>query len=171
MSSGRWVQVVPGVMVSTDAPETEEEYKRERRIKRERDAAKLARMVAFSKEMTDLGAEMSVEKETPVATFYLDRGFKVKVAEDWAYFRVGITPGLTVEVGERVNNTPYEGDEGTKYSGDEKKLGSVCRAAGFAGGLFDEHFRSFCKNGLYSWHVDVRSALPLLLAAIKKETL
>ena len=170
MSEARFVQVVPGVSVCTDAPETHEEREYERRANAERKARKTAADARFREIMASVGAEVATVGDDVVATLSLTGGRVLTVKRAWAYLSASVEPALpartTASLGYRVNHAPYASASPTKYSGSAEMLGSVCRAEGYAGGLFEGEFTSFCRRGLSGWHIDDVAALPALVAAI-----
>jgi len=111
------------------------------------------------------------EVRTRVSWVYqLPKGHTLTVTRAWAYLSATIEPALPCKfdssVGYRLNETLYRAANPTRYSGGEWKLGAVCRAQGFGGGLFGQRLLDFCRGGVDRWHIDDRAALGTFVSTL-----
>lgn len=167
----RMVDMAPGISVWTTVPETPDEARSRKAREKEKRAKERVRRDRFATQMRAWGAFDVTETDRAITARFNAGPYTMQVRPEWAYLVARLDKPLPPgkhEVGYRVNHAPYMGPSGTKYSGVIPVLGSVCRAAGFAGGLFDDHFLSYCDDGLGFWHIDVPDALPVLIDTIRR---
>lgn len=178
----RMKEVAPGVSISTDEPITPQEMQRALDEQSRRDRTRFDRDLAFAAFVMEHGGRVETD-ETPVRSetgttitgvFDIAPGQELRVRRAWAYLSAHVTKALpcngSTSPGYRLNHAPYEPKNPTRYSGGEMMLGSVCRAQSYAGGLFNDHFMSFCRSGLDHWHIDDRDALPELVRVLREVT-
>jgi hypothetical protein len=164
-------EVIPGVMIVTDEPitpkmrhEHQKEQAARNRLRDERDNEFAYRVMALGGRIENDKEPVQSETRTQVTgVFDIAPGQELRVRRAWAYLSAHVTKALpcngTTSPGYRLNHYPYIPQNPTRYSGGEKMLGAVCRAEGYAGGLFEEHFRSYCGSELSAWHIDDPDAL------------
>ena len=176
----RMREVVPGVMVATDKPVTDKmrhEHQQEQaarnRTRDERDAKFAARVLSLGGRVeADADPVLSETRTKITGVFDIAPGQELRVRRAWAYLSARLATPLrcngTSSPGYRLNHMPHTPQSPTRYSGGEMMLGSVCRAEGFAGGLFNDRFLSYCADGLDSWHIDDPDALGDLVRALRE---
>ena len=176
----RMREVAPGFSVATDEPITPEEMQRELDRQSARDRQRFDADLAFATRVLALGGRVETDAApvrsetgtTITGVFDIAPGQDLRVRRAWAYLSARLTTPLrcngTSSPGYRLNHTPHTPQSPTRYSGGETMLGSVCRAEGFAGGLFNDRFLSYCADGLDSWHIDDPDALGDLVRVLRE---
>jgi hypothetical protein len=176
----RMREVAPGIRFATDDPITPEEMQRELDRQSARDRRCFDADLAFAVRVLALGGRVEIDAApvrsetgtTITAVFDIGPGQELRVRRAWAYLSAHVTTPLRCDgvgsPGYRLNHAPHTPQNPTHYSGGEMMLGSVCRAEGFAGGLFGDHFLSYCADGLGSWHVDDPDALGDIVRVLRE---
>lgn len=174
----RAVELAPGVTVFTDEPESDSERQRREETERVRERRRIDADVQLAVLVSSLGGRVTTtEKGVVEGVFALVNGFTMRARRSHNYYlNVDISPCLPAatrgSVGYKVNHAPLSPDltdRRQRDSGREMMLGAICRAQGYAGGLFGDQFTSYCDDGLSGWHVDVWDALGPLIATVNRE--
>lgn len=175
----RLKELVPGVSMFIDEPETAEE--RDARIAREteREARRIRADQGFAELVMGCGgrvdyAQVPFDRETGTlvqGVFELPNGYVLSVHRMWAYFAAKLIPSLPIKgddsAGILVNEFPCDPElVRGRYAGREPHLGSVCHAYGCAGG-YDK--ATLLRHAwLDHWHIDNPQALPVLVTVLRK---
>lgn len=90
------------------------------------------------------------------------RGYEFTFRRAWVYWTVNVSPPIPCDIARKINDAPYIGDGG-KYSGQPRRLGSVARVDGYAGGKEPD------EGGVVGYLIDTQRGLFDFVEVIKTE--